>query len=219
MKQGLTELVCILDRSGSMYHLSEDTIGGYNSMVEQQKKDPGECYITTVLFNDQYRIIRDHVDIQEVAPLTDKEYIATGSTALLDAVGRTINAVGERLANTPEEERPEHVIFAITTDGHENDSVEYNRASVQKMVKHQTEKYSWKFIFVGAGIDAYAEAEQNFGIRSPEYIMNASATTDGVANTYSSLSRAFTALKNSAALDESWKTGEVKINIDYNNEV
>jgi len=117
MKQGLSELVCILDRSGSMYRLTSDTINGYNALIEEQKKEESEAFITTVLFDDKYDIIRDHVPLTEVEPLTDKEYHARGSTALLDAVGRTINEVGARLAATPEDERPEHVIFAITTDG------------------------------------------------------------------------------------------------------
>lgn len=111
MKKNLTEMVFILDRSGSMGNLTEDTIGGFNSMIESQKNEEGEAYVTTVLFDDKYELLHDHVNVKEVSPITRKEYYARGMTALLDAVGRTINSVGERLSNTPEEERPEKVIF------------------------------------------------------------------------------------------------------------
>lgn len=117
MKKNLTELVFILDKSGSMQRLTEDTIGGFNSMIEKQKKEEGDAFVTTVLFSGKHTILHDHVNIHEVSPMTDKEYFASGSTALLDAVGDTINTIGNRLNNTPEEEKPEKVIFIITTDG------------------------------------------------------------------------------------------------------
>lgn len=218
MKQGLSELVCILDRSGSMYRLTSDTINGYNALIEEQKKEEGEAFITTVLFDDKYDIIRDHVPLAEVEPLTDKEYHARGSTALLDAVGRTINEVGARLAATPEDERPEHVIFAITTDGMENSSHEFTRDQIKDMIAHQTDKYSWKFLFLGAGIDAYQEASVNFGIRSPEYVMSGYATTDGLSDVYSSMSKAFSTLRSSAVLDNSWKKGPENINVGADDE-
>lgn len=159
MKKDLTELVFILDRSGSMGHLTNDTIGGYNSMVEKQRKEAGEARITTVLFDDEYEVLHDAVDIREVKPLTSEEYFARGCTALLDAVGKTVNAVGERLSTTREEERPSQVIVVITTDGYENASREFTYAKVRQMIEHQTRKYSWKFMFLGANIDAAKEAE------------------------------------------------------------
>lgn len=157
MKKGLTEVVFILDRSGSMSSLTTDTIGGFNSFVDQQKKEDGECFLTTILFDDQYEVLHDHIDIQEVAPLTDKEYFARGMTALLDATGKAINTVGSRLASTDEDERPENVIVVITTDGQENSSKEFDAKKIKEMVSEQESKYNWSFLFLGANIDAFAE--------------------------------------------------------------
>jgi len=157
MKKGLTEVVFILDRSGSMSSLTEDTIGGFNSFVEKQKEEDGECHLTTVLFDDKYELLHDHIDIQEVEELTNKEYFARGMTALLDAVGRTINTVGDRLAKTDEDERPEQVIVVITTDGQENSSHEFAADAIKKMVSEQEDTYKWRFLFLGANIDAFAE--------------------------------------------------------------
>ena len=165
MKKNLTEMVFLLDRSGSMGHLTNDTIGGFNSMIEQQKKEDGEAYVTTVLFNDRHVTLHDHINIQEIQPMTHLDYMAYGMTALLDAVGTTINSIGERLANTPEEERPEKVIFVITTDGYENDSREFTRDKIKEMIEHQQNKYSWVFMFLGANMDAVAEAGK-YGINS-----------------------------------------------------
>lgn len=156
MKKGLTEVVFILDRSGSMSSLTNDTIGGFNSFVEQQKKEAGECFLTTILFDDQYDVLHDHIDIQEVKPLTDREYFARGMTALLDATGKAISTVGNRLAVTNEDERPENVIVVITTDGQENSSKEFTAEKIKEMVSHQEEKYKWSFLFLGANIDAFA---------------------------------------------------------------
>ena len=158
MRENLTEMVFVLDRSGSMSGLAADTIGGFNELIEKQKKIEGCAYVTTVLFDHEYEVLLDHVALEEVAPLTDKEYFARGSTALLDAVGRTIDAVGARLAATAEEERPEHVVFVITTDGMENSSREYTAQRVRGMIEHQQQKYSWQFVFLGANMDAVSEA-------------------------------------------------------------
>lgn len=182
MKENLTELVFILDRSGSMMGLEADTIGGYNSMIEKQKQEPGEAKVTTVLFDDAYDVLYDAVDIQEVSPMTNREYFARGCTALMDAVGKTINSVGARLANTPEEERPSQVIVVITTDGYENSSQEFNRVKVKEMIEHQTNKYSWKFMFLGANIDATAEAE-SMGI-SGDWATNYAYTAQGTSAAY-----------------------------------
>lgn len=163
MKSGLTELVFILDRSGSMSGLESDTIGGFNSMIRKQKAQPGEAMVTTVLFDDRYEVIHDRFRIDLIRPLTEQEYYARGCTALLDAIGRTIDKVGRIQKYLPEEERAEKVIVVITTDGLENSSREYSQKKIQKMIQHQKEKYGWEFIFLGANMDAVAEA-RTFGI-------------------------------------------------------
>ena len=186
MKKNLTEMVFLLDRSGSMSHLVSDTIGGFNSMIENQKKEDGEAYVTTVLFDGQYEILHDHIDINDVQSITDKEYYARGTTALLDALGRTINSVGNRLNNTPEDERPEKVIFVITTDGHENASSEFTKEQVKKMIEHQQSKYSWTFMFLGANMDAVSEAT-SLGINS-NFARTYTASSVGTASVYNAVS-------------------------------
>ena len=183
MRENLTEMVFVLDRSGSMSGLAADTIGGFNELIEKQKKIEGDAYVTTVLFDHEYEVLHDHVALEEVAPLTDKEYFARGSTALLDAVGRTIDAVGARLAATAEEERPEHVVFVITTDGMENSSREYTAQRVRGMIEHQQQKYSWQFVFLGANMDAVSEA-RNLGI-SAKYAADFTPSHSGVRKMYS----------------------------------
>lgn len=183
MRENLTEMVFVLDRSGSMSGLAADTIGGFNELVEKQKKIEGDAYVTTVLFDHEYEVLHDHVALEEVAPLTDKEYFARGSTALLDAVGRTIDAVGARLAATAEEERPEHVVFVITTDGMENSSREYTAQRVRGMIEHQQQKYSWQFVFLGANMDAVSEARK-LGI-SAKYAADFTPSHSGVRKMYS----------------------------------
>ena len=210
MKDNLTEIVFILDESGSMWHLADDTIGGFNSYVEEQRKQPGEALLTTVAFNTNYRVLHNHVNIKDVKPLTNKDYEPCGGTALFDAVGNTINSVGNRLANTPESERPSKVIVVITTDGQENSSHEYNREQIQQMVKHQQEKYSWEFVFIGAGIDGYAEAERIGigGIRA----MSVTADKTGSNNLFKSVTFATNSVRQGVTLDslgEQWKTGDV----------
>ena len=183
MRENLTEMVFVLDRSGSMSGLAADTIGGFNELIEKQKKIEGDAYVTTVLFDHEYEVLHDHVALEEVAPLTDREYFARGSTALLDAVGRTIDAVGARLAATAEEERPEHVVFVITTDGMENSSREYTAQRVRGMIEHQQQKYSWQFVFLGANMDAVSEA-RNLGI-SAKYAADFTPSHSGVRKMYS----------------------------------
>ena len=183
MRENLTEMVFVLDRSGSMSGLAADTIGGFNELIEKQKKIEGCAYVTTVLFDHEYEVLLDHVALEEVAPLTDKEYFARGSTALLDAVGRTIDAVGARLAATAEEERPEHVVFVITTDGMENSSREYTAQRVRGMIEHQQQKYSWQFVFLGANMDAVSEARK-LGI-SAKYAADFTPSHSGVRKMYS----------------------------------
>lgn len=200
MKDNLTEIVFILDRSGSMMHLTADTIGGYNSMIEKQKQEPGEAKITTVLFDDNYEILHDAIDIQDVEPMTTAQYYARGCTALLDAVGKTINSVGARLNNTPEEERPSKVIVVITTDGYENSSHEFTRAQIKEMIEHQTTKYSWKFMFLGADIDAVAEAE-SIGI-SGDWAVQTCATEIGTKSVYACLDSAISTMRSVGSMSE-----------------
>ena len=205
MKENLTEMVFVLDRSGSMSGLAADTIGGFNELIEKQKKIEGDAYVTTVLFDHEYEVLHDHVALGEVAPLTDKEYFARGSTALLDAVGRTIDSVGARLAATPEEERPEHVVFVITTDGMENASREYTAKQVREMVEHQQQKYSWQFVFLGANMDAVSEA-RNLGI-SAKYAADFTPSHSGVRKMYSmALDSVMSSKRTGVSLSADWKS-------------
>ncbi|MBR1700754.1 MAG: hypothetical protein IJ716_02240 [Lachnospiraceae bacterium] len=163
MKKGLTEIVFILDRSGSMSGLETETIGGYNSMLEKQKKEEGEAVISTILFDNQVEILHDRKALEKVEPITEKEYYVRGCTALLDAVGGAIHRVGKLQKELPEEERPEKTLFIITTDGMENASKEYTYDKVRKMVEKKKRKLHWEFIFLGANIDAVKVAGQ-FGV-------------------------------------------------------
>ncbi len=205
MRENSTEMVFVLDRSGSMSGLAADTIGGFNELIEKQKKIDGDAYVTTVLFDHEYEVLHDHVALGEVAPLTDKEYFARGSTALLDAVGRTIDSVGARLAAAPEEERPEHVVFVITTDGRENSSREYTAQRVREMVEHQQQKYSWQFVFLGANMDAVSEA-RNLGI-SAQYAADFTPTGRGVNRMYAkALDNVMCCERMGASLSADWKS-------------
>ena len=181
MNQNLTEIVFILDRSGSMEGLESDTIGGFNGFVKKQA-EMGQTSLTTVLFDDQYEILHNGIDAGK-ALLTDKEYFTRGCTALLDAVGKTINKVGKRLDKTPEAARPGKVIFVITTDGLENASRKFSYGEVKKMITHQTEKYGWEFIFMGANIDVAKEGDK-LGIRADRSVAFC-ASSAGVSTMYS----------------------------------
>jgi hypothetical protein len=177
-KKNLVEIICVIDRSGSMEAIKSDAIGGFNTFLDAQKKLPGEAKMTVVLFNHGYKFIQKGTDIQDVPPFDQKTYVPEGTTALLDAVGRTIDDTGKRLADTPEGERPEKVIFAILTDGLENASKDYTREKIHEMIKHQRENYAWEFIFLAANQDAFAEAEKICIDRSMAY--NFEADGDGV---------------------------------------
>jgi uncharacterized protein YegL len=181
MKKNLTEIIFLLDRSGSMSGLERDTIGGFNAFIERQCQLEGETLLTTVLFDDQYEVLWNGKDAAETR-LTEKEYYVRGTTALLDAVGKTILDVGHRLSKTPEERRPSNVIFVITTDGMENASHEFTYQKVRELIKHQQEKYSWEFIFMGANIDAAQEAD-SLGI-SIENAFDFEASEAGVEKMY-----------------------------------
>ena len=158
MKQNLTELVFILDRSGSMQGLEGDTIGGFNAMIEKQKKEPGEAFVSTVLFDDRTEVLHDRVKVGEVRPITEKEYYVRGCTALLDAIGGAIHHIGNIHKYARPEDVPEHTLFVITTDGMENASRRYSARRVKEMIRRQKEKYGWEFLFLGANIDAVETA-------------------------------------------------------------
>lgn len=163
MKKGLTEIVFILDRSGSMSGLEKDTIGGFNTTIDKQKQEEGEAYVSTVLFDTEMQVLHDRVPLANIAPLTEKEYYARGCTALLDAIGGAIHHIGNVHKYAREEDRPEKTIFVITTDGYENASHKYTSDRVKQMIERQKQKYDWEFIFLGANIDAI-ETARNFGI-------------------------------------------------------
>ena len=178
MKKNLTELVFILDKSGSMSGLEKDTIGGFNSLLDQQRKVDGECVITTVLFDNRYELLHDRIDIRAVQPITGKEYFVGGSTALLDAIGKTIHKIGAVQKNTAEEYRAEKVMFVIITDGEENASRCYSSMQIRQMIQRQKERYGWEFIFLGANIDA-VETAGRFGIdadRAVDYVPDGEGT-------------------------------------------
>ena len=173
MQKGLTEMVFILDKSGSMAGLETDTIGGFNSMLKKQKEEAGQCRVTTVLFDNRYTLLHDRIDIQAISPITEKEYCVGGSTALLDAIGRTIGKIADVQRNTAEE-----VIFVIITDGEENASREFSAEKVRNLVSREKEQHGWEFLFLGANIDAVVTAGR-FGIgpdRAAEYVSDAEGT-------------------------------------------
>ena len=186
MKENLTEMVFILDRSGSMSRLTKDTIDGYNSLIKKQKEEDGEARVTTVLFDNFYDVLYENKDINTIEELTDKDYYARGMTALLDAIGKTINMVGHRLNMTPEEERPSKVVVVITTDGQENSSCEFTKSQIKEMIELQQNTYNWTFMFLGANIDSMKEAS-SMGIDT-DYVRNYSANKAGTDSLYCSVS-------------------------------
>lgn len=218
MRKGLTEIVYILDRSGSMGGLESDTIGGFNSMMKKQKETGEEALVSTVLFDDACEVLHDRVPIDKIAAMTAEQYYVRGCTALLDAVGGAIHHIGNVHKYARAEDRPEKTIFVITTDGMENASRRYSYDQVQSMVKRQQKKYGWEFIFIGANIDAYAEARK-FGIRK-ERAVNYVHDDIGTAAVYEGVSEAVCyAMKapSAAGMEESLnKSGwETPILADY----
>ena len=220
MKKGLTEIVFILDRSGSMHGLEADTIGGFNSMMEKQKKnsgDDGEAYVSTVLFDDFSRVLHDRIPIENVPEMTDNDYYVGGCTALLDALGGAIHHIGNIHKYARKEDVPEKTLFVIITDGMENASRNYSYEMIQKMVKRQQKKYGWEFIFIGANIDAVMEAGR-FGIR-PERAVNYVCDEAETEKVYGAVGNAVHAMRSpepmagAAALDDrEWST---KLDEDY----
>lgn len=205
MKNNLTELVFILDRSGSMGGLEGDTIGGYNSMLKKQQELPGETVITTVLFDHKYELLHDRTDLKAVNPITDQDYFVRGSTALLDAVGMSIQKIKAAQKNIKEEFRPEKTMFVITTDGMENASREYTYDKVRQLVEEQKEKACWEFIFLGANIDAIKTAG-SFGIDADRAV-NYHADGAGTELNYKSINMAISDIREGRPLTADWKSG------------
>ena len=199
----MTELVFILDRSGSMAGLEADTIGGFNAMIEKQKKEPGEAFVSTVLFDDQAEVLHDRVKVSEVQAITEKEYYVRGCTALLDAVGGAIHHIGNIHKYARPEDVPERTLFVITTDGMENASHRYSVRRVKEMIQHQKEKYGWEFLFLGANIDA-VETASHLGI-TPDRAVNYHCDNQGTRLNYEVVGQAVAAVRCNAPLDEHWK--------------
>ena len=211
MKKNLTEIVFILDRSGSMAGLEDDTIGGFNAMIEKQKRDPGEALVSTVLFDNDCEVIHDRVDIQKIEPMTRNEYYVRGCTALLDAVGGAIHHIGNVHKYAREEDRPEKTLLVITTDGMENASRKYSYDRLKAMIERQKEKYGWEFLFLGANIDAAKEAAR-FGINA-DHAANYHADHMGTGLVYETVSEAICQVRQcSAPLSVDWKE---KLDKDY----
>lgn len=210
MKKNLTEVVFILDRSGSMRGLEKDTIGGFNSMIERQKAAEGEVLISTVLFDTRCDVIYDRVDVQKIEPMTEKQYFVRGCTALLDAIGGAIHHIGNVHKYAREEDRPEHTMFIITTDGMENASRKYGSDAVKQMIERQKSRYGWEFLFLGANIDA-VETAGRFGIDADRAV-NYQCDSQGTALNYEVLSEAICTVRQNGHLEESWKR---RIDEDY----
>lgn len=202
MKQGLTEIVFILDKSGSMCGLEADTIGGYNSFLERQKKVEGEAVVSTVLFSDRHIVIHDRVPIEKIEPLTEKQYTTDGCTALLDAIGRAVHHIGNVHKYAREEDVPEKTIFVITTDGQENSSEEYTYEKIKKLIEKQQEKYGWEFLFLGANMDVIAEAGK-LGIRQDRAVRY-ECDSEGTAVNFETLDRAVGCVRMKLKLEPNW---------------
>ena len=203
MKKNLTEIVFILDRSGSMAGLEDDTIGGFNAMIEKQKREPGEALINTVLFDNVSEVVHDRDDIHKIQPMTRNEYYVRGCTALLDAVGGAIHHIGNIHKYAREEDRPERTLFVITTDGMENASRKYSYERLKAMIERQKEKYGWEFLFLGANIDAAREAAR-FGINA-DHTANYHADSKGTAVIYEAVSEAVCNVRANRPMTADWK--------------
>ena len=199
----MTELVFILDRSGSMSGLEADTIGGFNSMLEKQGKEPGEALVSTVLFDNETEVVHDRVPLSQVPKLDDRTYYVRGCTALLDAVGGAVHHIGNVHKYARPEDRPERTLFVITTDGLENASRRYSYEKVAEMIRRQKEKYGWEFLFLGANIDAAKEAGR-FGI-APERAVNYVSDSEGTALNYAAVEKAVRSVRAGQCLSEDWR--------------
>ena len=210
MRKNMTEIVFILDRSGSMSGLEADTIGGFNSMIEKQKKTEGEALISTVLFDSTSEVLSDRINIRTIRPMTDNDYTVRGCTALLDAIGGAIHHIGIVHKYARPEDVPEHTLFVITTDGMENASRFYTSDRVKQMIERQKQKYGWEFLFLGANIDA-VETARHFGIGADRAV-NYHSDSAGTRLNYEVLNEAICAVRSSAPLDAGWKK---RIDEDY----
>ena len=202
MKKNLTELVFILDRSGSMCGLEKDTIGGFNSLIKKQQKEDGNAYVSAVLFDDNMNILYDRVPIEKIKPMTERDYYVGGCTALLDAVGNTINHIGTIHKHIRKEDIPEKTLVIITTDGMENASRNFSYEKIKKMIEHQKRRYHWEFIFLGENIDA-ADTAETIGI-DREYAADYCADEQGTALNYEVLSNAISSMRKEKKIDRDW---------------
>ena len=210
MKSNITELVFILDRSGSMQGLESDTIGGFNSMIEKQKQQDGDCYVSTVLFDDESEVLYDRVKLESIPKMTERDYSVGGSTALIDAIGGAIHHIGNIHKYARPEDVPEHTMFVITTDGYENASRRYSAPQVKRMIERQKAKYGWEFLFIGANIDA-VETAARYGI-GKDRAVNYNADGEGTQILYESVSRAVGNLRANAPIGTDWSE---EIDADY----
>ncbi len=211
MKKRPTELVFILDKSGSMSGLEQDTIGGFNAMLTKQKAVEGDCRITTVLFSECDKLLHDRIDIRAVGPMTEQEYAVGGSTALLDAIGKTIHKIKNAQKATAEAYRAEKVLFVIITDGQENSSRCYDTEQVKSMIEKQKNDDRWEFVFLGANIDA-VETAGRFGIHA-DRAQSYHADAEGIAKNYDAISAAVLCYRTSSEMPKSWNSD---IDKDYN---
>ncbi len=202
MKNNTTEMVFILDRSGSMHGLEKDTIGGFNSMIEKQKNIDGRCYVSTVLFDDKSEVLHDRISLDKISPMTEDDYFVRGCTALLDAVGGAIHHIGNIHKYARHEDVPEKTIFVITTDGMENASHIYSAQDVKRMIERQKEKYGWEFLFIGANIDAASEAEK-IGIERNRSV-NYTASPKCTANLYEVVEKTLRNYRNCDKIADNW---------------
>ncbi len=203
MKKNLTEIVFILDRSGSMAGLEADTVGGFNGLIEKQKRQEGQALVSTVLFDHESVVLHDREDVQQVKPMTDREYTVRGCTALLDAIGGAIHHIGNVHKYARAEDVPEKTLFVITTDGMENASRRYDSAKVKAMIQRQKEKYGWEFLFLGANIDA-VETARHFGIGADRAVTYR-ADRKGTRLNYEVVSEAISQVRCSGPLSADWK--------------
>ena len=212
--RGLTQLTFIVDRSGSMAGLESDTIGGFNGMLAKQRAIPGDCSVTTVLFSNRTEMLHDHVDLRKVPDLTGRDYQAGGSTALLDAIGSTIDEMVARQRHAMPSGRADHVLFVIITDGYENASRRYSWAQVRRMLSYERERYGWEFVFLGANIDA-ARTAGDFGIK-PECAADFHADGQGIRASFAAVACVATAVRAGADHDGEYMTAALRgVRDDY----
>ena len=202
-KNNITELVFIIDRSGSMSGLEKDTIGGFNSMIEKQRKEEGECYVSTVLFDHETKVLHDRVRLSEVKPMTEEDYTVRGTTALIDALGGAIHHIGNVHKYARPEDVPAHTMFVITTDGMENASRRYTSDQVKQKIERQKEKYGWEFIFIGANIDA-VETAARYGINSDRAV-NYHADKKGTKVMYEAVANAVSYVRDCGGISSDWR--------------